>query len=178
MIRIIGFSGRAGAGKSTAARRLVEAHGFVRRPFAGPLKDMLRALLRAQGASEPYVAEALDGARKEAPSAFLAGCTPRQAMQTLGTEWGRALSADFWLEAWRNTLPAEARIVVDDVRFANEAAAIAELGGEVWRIERPGAGLEGAAALHASERGDFAADGAILNAGSRSEFFEAVARLA
>lgn len=37
---IIGLTGLAGAGKSTAARFLEEEHGFSRVPFAGPLKRM------------------------------------------------------------------------------------------------------------------------------------------
>lgn len=37
---IIGLTGLAGAGKSTAAQFLVAEHGFSRVPFAGPLKRM------------------------------------------------------------------------------------------------------------------------------------------
>lgn len=37
---IIGLTGLAGAGKSTAARFLEQEHGFSRVPFAGPLKRM------------------------------------------------------------------------------------------------------------------------------------------
>lgn len=44
-------------------------------------------------------------------------------------------------------------VIVPDVRFANEVAAIHAVGGKIWRITRPGAGLEGAAGAHASEIG-------------------------
>lgn len=42
-------------------------------------------------------------------------------------------------------------VVIPDVRFKNEADAIFKAGGDVWRIERPGAGLQGEAAKHISE---------------------------
>ena len=42
-------------------------------------------------------------------------------------------------------------VVIPDVRFENEADVIFKNGGDVWRIVRPEAGLEGAAAQHSSE---------------------------
>jgi hypothetical protein len=42
-------------------------------------------------------------------------------------------------------------VVISDVRFRNEVDAIRAAGGVVWRIDRPGAGLTGSAAAHASE---------------------------
>lgn len=45
-----------------------------------------------------------------------------------------------------------AGVVISDVRFINEVDAIRKAGGHVWKIERPGAGLTGAAAQHASEQ--------------------------
>ena len=38
------------------------------------------------------------------------------------------------------------------MRFLNEVDAIRAAGGHVWKIERPGAGLSGAEAQHASEQ--------------------------
>jgi hypothetical protein len=43
-------------------------------------------------------------------------------------------------------------VVISDVRFLNEVDAIRAAGGHIWRIERPGAGLTGAAAQHVSEQ--------------------------
>jgi hypothetical protein len=132
-MRLLGLCGAIGAGKTTAARSLVARHGFFRVPFAAPLKAMLLAL--------GLPAAALEGAAKEAPHPFLAGRTPRQAMQWLGTEWGRDLiGPDFWVAAWRARLTplAPGGVVADDVRFANEAAAIRALGGLIVEITRPG----------------------------------------
>src|ERR1019366_2465488 len=42
-----------------------------------------------------------------------------------------------------------AGVVISDVRFLNEVDAIRAAGGLVWKIERPTAGLDGAAGQHA-----------------------------
>lgn len=44
MTKILVLTGEAGAGKSTIARELERLEGFARIRFAGPLKDMVRAL--------------------------------------------------------------------------------------------------------------------------------------
>ncbi len=44
-------------------------------------------------------------------------------------------------------------VVLKDIRHDNEARMVLGLGGEVWRVERPGAGLAGATGRHVSERG-------------------------
>jgi hypothetical protein len=151
-MRLIAFCGRAGAGKTTAARRLVAAHGYARAPFAAGLKAMLTILLRLQRADEDEIAELIDGAAKEDRCRYLAGASARRAMQTLGTEWGRAIDPDFWVKVWRASLPDGQRIVVDDLRFANEANAVHDMGGLVVRIDRPDArSLDAIAAAHASE---------------------------
>lgn len=142
---VIAFTGLAGAGKSTAAMHLVNRHGFHRVRFAGPLKAMMAAL----GLS----AAEIDGTLKEQPCELLGGKTPRWAMQTIGTEWGRELIAqDLWIRAWRaavDRLPADANIVVDDCRFPNEADAVRAIGGWLVRIERPGTD---AVSAHQSEQ--------------------------
>jgi hypothetical protein len=109
-------------------------------------------------------------------------------MQTLGTEWGRALAPDFWVEAWKRAIERDALhasadgetvlIVVDDVRFPNEVAAIREMGGSIARIERPGAGLAGSEGDHASEGQDLGeADMPIVNDGEIDGFYGVVDRM-
>jgi len=165
---LIAFTGLAGAGKSTAALHLVERHGFQRMRFAGPLKAMLAAL----GLS----AEEIDGSLKETPCELLCGQTPRRAMQTIGTEWGRdIIGPDLWIRAWKASLPATGRIVVDDCRFPNEAAAIKAEGGRIVRIDRPGAGT--AAAGHVSEGQALPASAVIPNTGDLATLLDIVDRL-
>lgn len=141
---MIGFCGLAGSGKSTAAAHLVAAHGFERVRFAGPLKAMMRAL--------GCTAEEVDGTMKETPCDLLGGRTPRQAMQWLGTEWGREkISPDLWTRAWKHAAAGHCRVVSDDVRFPNEAALIRESGGLIVEIVSDVAGsISGGS--HASER--------------------------
>lgn len=153
---VVAFTGLAGAGKSTATRYLVENHGYTLVKFAGPLKDMMRAIGMAE--------DEIEGDLKETPLLYLCGKTPRHAMQTLGTQWGRdCIGKDFWVNLWGQraltTLRGGGRVVVDDCRFPNEAAAVRKLGGDVYMIMGRG-GIPGE---HESERGAGAADLVIAN---------------
>ena len=175
MTQLIAFCGLAGAGKSFAAAHLSYAHGFQRERFAEPLKAMLRAF--------GLDVEEVDGARKAEPSPNLAGATPRHAMQTLGEEWGRALIAeDIWVEHWARRADARLakgeRVVVDDLRYRNEAHAIWRRGGKLIRIEREGlAGKhERLASVHKSESLDRSLyDHIVINDGSAA-FVDALDR--
>lgn len=131
--KVIGIVGLAGSGKTIIAKHLAEHYGYTRTRFAEPLKRMLRLGL---GLSN----EEVDGALKEEPMARFGGVTPRHMMQTLGTEWGRKrVYGGVWVDAWSNlALQNNGPVVVDDVRFPNEASAVRELGGTVWRVHRPG----------------------------------------
>lgn len=144
---ILGFCGPARAGKTTAACTIVGRFpGWNRLSFADPLRAMLAAL----GLTPDDMSE-----RKEQPMRMLGGRTPRYALQTLGTEWGRKLMCDdLWLRAAERRaflLMGEGQSVVfDDVRFDNEAAMIRGYGGHVVRLARPGFSHS---AAHASEAG-------------------------
>ncbi len=85
--------------------------------------------------------------------------TPRYVLQTLGTEFGRAVDEDIWI---RKGCRAAQEIVarggwcfIKDVRFLNEARVLRSLDAEVWRIARPGLDTSAVAsagvAKHASE---------------------------
>jgi hypothetical protein len=132
--QVIALVGNAGAGKSTVADYMISAYGYHRVKFAGPLKNMLRAI----GLDN----EEIEGSKKEQPCDLLCGKTPRHAMVTLGTEWGRDLiGQDFWTGLWEEEVCAHLnsglRVVVDDCRFPNELAAVKRRGGVAWRIVRP-----------------------------------------
>ena len=160
--RVIGFAGRAGSGKSAAADYLMGAYGFQRVKMAGPLKAALAAI----GLS----AREIEGDLKEAPCDLLCGKTPRHAMITLGTEWGREMiGPNFWTNTWerkaRELLEQGFHVVCDDVRFPNEVEAIHALGGSVIRIERIGVST----GAHVSEAQDFAVDWTVPNIGTIGE---------
>lgn len=166
--RVIGISGAAGSGKSTLADQLAAAHGYRRVKLADPLKAMLAGYYQCLGLRPMEVARRLEGDLKEEADPALAGVSPRHAMRTLGTEWGRGLIAeDFWIQAWR----ARARlgwVVTDDVRFEDEVAAIRSLGGLVVEVQRPG--LE-YSREHVSERG-VRADAMIVNGGDKGALLD------
>ena len=165
---IIGLTGYAGSGKSTVAQYLVEKHGFTLIKFAGPLKSMMRAL----GLGEREI----EGDLKEKPCALLGGRTPREAMQLLGTEWGREhFGQNFWvnigMERAVDVLDQGGRVVIDDVRFPNEAAAIRVYGGKLMRITRPGVGPVNG---HSSDNQKLRHDLEIFNSRSIAGLQEAV----
>lgn len=165
--RVVALTGAAGSGKSTAADYLVRQHGYERVKFAGPLKDMMRAI----GFSDDHI----EGDLKEKPDALLSGKTPRHAMQTLGTEWGRkCIGEDFWSNAWlyrvRGLVDFGRRVVVDDLRFPNEAAAVRSLGGVIIKLE----GRGGIAGGHESEKGCGTWDGVVENDGCVTDLYAGV----
>jgi len=168
--RIIALSGAVGAGKSTAAAHLAERHGFARIRFAGPLKAMVRAFLASAGTPPDAIERLIEGDLKEAPCAVLAGNSPRYAMQSLGTEWGRhLLHPDLWVSAWSAGAAAALAagapgVVVEDCRFPNEAEAVRALGGRIVRIVRPGLVIP--LSGHASEGQHLPCDATVLNDGA------------
>ena len=121
--------------------------------------------------------------------------TSRLALQTLGTDWGRALLPDVWARAGvnlaeailagegakygaRNLTARKPEVVVfSDVRFANEAAEIREAGGRVWRVERTtakGAGGMGDSHPSEAEQDSIEADTTIRNNATLGELRGAV----
>lgn len=139
---IIAFFGYKQSGKTSAAKHLAR-HGFRRCPFASKLKSMLSSL----GLTD----EEINGNLKEEPCELLGGKTPRWAMQSLGTEWGRDLIDDnLWVRAWqRNIRTFSGNIVVDDLRFLNEEKVLKEEGAVLVRVDRECIRPQGE--VHASE---------------------------
>lgn len=141
--RLIGFCSPAmGSGKTTAARHLVDAHGFTRMAFATPLKAMTVAMLQATGMPDDEVTARVFGDRKEEPIPAVYGMTSRQLQQLIGTEFGRdMINPDIWVDltmaAVRAALDQGKSVVIDDLRFKNEYEAIMAAGGECVRIVRP-----------------------------------------
>ena len=169
--RLIGlYSPAPGCGKSTVANLLIE-HQHV--SFAASLKHAVWTLLGELGISGfHFVYE-----DKEAIIPGL-GVSARHMMQTLGTEWGRAcIHPDFWVMIARAKtqyiMNDGGSVVIDDVRFPNEAAMIRDLGGELWRIDRPGVSYSGD---HSSEGGleDITPDRVLINDGTITQLLEKI----
>lgn len=177
---LIGLAGRAGAGKDTVAQMIVQAAGAVGYPaivtsFADPLYEAVSAITGIP------VNRLRDRELKEQPIEWL-GKSPRELLQTLGTQWGRQMiHPEIWVAAtarrWRGSDAAV--IAIPDVRFDNEARAIREAGGRVFRVIRPGHEcLAAGAAQHESEAGvsDDLVDGVIANVGTLEQLRERVHR--
>ena len=124
--------------------------GFRVIGFADPIYRGLSAMLDLQE-------DDLRGREtKETPIDWL-GASPRQLLQTIGTDWGRDLiRPDLWVELCRRRLfrlhdSGVRRVAIADLRFANEVEMVREFGGEVWLVDRPGA--ETTPHAHRSEDG-------------------------
>jgi hypothetical protein len=135
---VIGLSGFAQSGKTTAALYLEKKYGVRRKHIAEPLRAMLAVLLQANGMSSDMISRYLEGDLKESMIPEL-GVTSRYAQITLGTEWGRQLiNEDLWADTWAAGVADGESVMNDSVRFPNEATAIRSLGGVVIMIKRPG----------------------------------------
>jgi hypothetical protein len=213
---IVGIAGLAGSGKDTAADFLVKDHGFAKIAFADPMKRFCREIFdfteeQLWGASEhrnspdPRYPREVERAVQVAPGARGIGgfvkvtefLTPRYALQTLGTEYGRNCFPSIWVDyALRVAKRLDGKrarysamrgdfevlgadplcgVVISDCRFMNEIDAIRRAGGKTIRIVRPGAGLGGAAGVHPSEKEmsevpDDAFDLVIENTGTLERF--------
>jgi hypothetical protein len=145
---VIGITGKAGAGKDTVADYLVREHGFQKLSFATILKKMLEAA----GMPEP--------ANREDKEKTIPGFSFswREAAQKLGTEWGRGLDPNVWVDAIEKyiTMTEEKRgqrprFVISDARFENEAVLIRRRG-VLLHVYGREADL-GAKSAHVSEAG-------------------------
>ena len=152
--KLIGlYSPAPGSGKSTVARILQNHSSWQIVSFATPLKRMIASFLSSNGYGPDQIAD-LMGPDKEAVIPHLKLST-RQLMQTLGHEWGRTcVRPTVWTDMWIASVVRYAEqgvnVVVDDLRTGDEAEAIKNRGGEIWKIERPLAEIK---FPHASEGG-------------------------
>ncbi len=129
---IVGFVGRKGAGKDTAADILVHKQGYVRTKFAQPIKDICKIAFQVPAAL-------FDGPETETV-VEKHQISPRQMMQMVGTDFFRSnIHENFWIqhfEDWVRAQPPSTRVVVTDIRFQNELDIVHRLGGLVVKIER------------------------------------------
>jgi hypothetical protein len=152
--QIIGLTGPKNCGKSTIAKYLVTKYGYQVTSFADPVRAMLAVLL-------PHIKdpdELKDQETKLMVSKWLNCKQVRRGLQTIGTEWGRkCMGKNFWINHWEMRHKKyfdqpDPRVIIDDVRFDNEASFIhGNLTGVVIYLN-PGE-RAGSQDSHASEAG-------------------------
>jgi hypothetical protein len=139
------YSTRAQSGKSVIAN-ILEANGYERVKFATALKNMLRVMLSNVAETADWIESCMEGPHKETPIRDLGGKTPRELMQSLGTDWGRDMvHPDLWVRMTmsrvNHLLTMGERVVIDDMRFPNEYEAVLDVDGsmvaKVVRLDHP-----------------------------------------
>lgn len=167
---IVGFSGREGAGKDTAADAIEKLVFCHRLAFATPIKESLNAMFgwtMYQWADREW---------KERVIPEL-GKSPRDMARTLGTEWGRdSVHNDIWVRAVEARMRSYSQratrpFLITDVRFQNEYDFIHSLGGIVVSIYREGTACP---VTHSSEAGGLPLDMVIDNGGDIPVFHRRV----
>lgn len=147
-VTMIGLHGRKHAGKDTVYERILELGGpkYHRFSVADPMKDSIAELFGVT-LEQLDVWKNSDNAWVEiiADDKCIVDLTMRRFMERYGTEAHRGIFGnDFWLDFWleqvevrRNlvdSLGHDLVIVNTSVRFENEAEAIRERGGVIWRV--------------------------------------------
>lgn len=164
---IIGLTGPAGSGKDTVADILVEQSGFTKMAFADALRSEAACAFRVdvrfftcrETKEEPMPRLALNCCPDEGFVTRMivmyrlrkerldldAPRSPRQIMQWWGTDYRRHQKNCYWVSVVRDRIEyltsqrITQRIVVTDVRFADEADLVRRrFAGQLWQIERPG----------------------------------------
>jgi hypothetical protein len=134
---IIGVVGPIGAGKGTFAKYLREEYDFVKKSFAGPVKDAIaimfnwdRSLLEGDTDESRAWRETIDPHWSKIAGRDI---TPRLVLQEMGTEVGRTMYGDtFWIDRAFADIQPNINYVFDDTRFDNEIKKIIDAGG--WII--------------------------------------------
>lgn len=146
---LIGLNGQLGSGKDTIYERAKLKYPEAKRiGFADKLKDSFAALFEiSREEIEAMKHEDSEGAlgyvRIDQYFDPTSGClfrrrSVRHMLQRYGTESHRDIFGDdFWIEQALKDYDGQTLTFVTDVRFPNEAEAIRERDGSIWRIKGP-----------------------------------------
>ncbi len=169
---LIGLVGLAFSGKDTVAAHLHRQHGFHRMAFADPLKEGLKTLFGLGDWN--FTPE-----NKESEIEWI-GKSPRELMQTLGTEWGRTLiDRQIWCRHMERRVKPKLShgrpVVISDLRFFDEHRLVHSHGGQIWKVIRPGAETTyHCDHLSEQEGRRIVADVELINDGTLEQLFEQV----
>lgn len=140
MPELVAVSGYARAGKDTVGRILVERHGFRRVAFADAIRETLLEIDPSVVIEAGFRRLPLSTAVRLFGWEYLKDNAPevRELLQRAGQGIRKTCGGDVWIRAALDN--AEGPIVITDCRYPNEAVSVRARGGEVWRVNRPGAG--------------------------------------
>lgn len=146
-MKIIAFTGRAGAGKDTAAKFLSELTKYEKLNFSDPLKLGCKYLFG-------FTDEQLYDTKQKEQIDYTWKKSPREILQWLGTDvLKKNINDDFFLIHMKKRIEQSKSnlIIITDLRFDNEAELIKELGGIIIKLVRNTTTTEHT--IHSSEQG-------------------------
>jgi len=189
--QLVGLTGAIGSGKSKVAAYLALMYNGVTRSFATPLKQIAISF----GFTESQIYGTQEQ-KKEINELW--NISGREFMQKLGTEVFRESVPQIMPELhnpWRRIMESKAQrlindgtfVIVDDVRFIDEAILITQLKGILIRIvrdEQPinkqttdDKPMDSKIKQHASEQQEFAVNFTIVNNGTLDELYDQVDKI-
>ena len=135
---IVGLSAKIGCGKTTLAQMLLERlPGWERVAFADCLKEEAS---RVFGYPLEWNYSEAGKAIKVPVLPYPSdqeweGMTVRELLQWYGTDVCRAQDPGYWVKRMRERIAGLEHVLIDDVRFRDEADLVRELGGMLIRLE-------------------------------------------
>ena len=132
---IIGLSGYARSGKDEVAKILVEDYGYKRVAFADKIRELL--LETNPQVKDGFRVESVVGAYGWDKAKVLFP-EIRNLLQRLGVGARNTFGDEFWVSQVFHSMDKTSDYVITDVRFENEAMMLKLMGGQLWRIKRPG----------------------------------------
>jgi len=129
---IIGFIGIKRSGKTTACNIIKKHRSDV------VMHNFKDGLVAEMSAKFPKLLDELGNVYGMTVAELFATKPPamRALMQEFGTEVRRGDDKNYWVKKWRGRLINEGLVLVDDVRFHEEANAIKQNNGILIRLER------------------------------------------
>lgn len=198
MKNVIGLCGAAGAGKDTVALMLQgyraiafadSLYAEVAEAFGVTVEWLKRREFKevAQDALAPMKCEDCDfrvWAFLYATSSWRGPWdtiprSPRQILQWWG-DYRRAQDPDYFVKRAAaaievlNAYHQGCKVVLTDVRFANEAALVREMGGDIWQVVRPGVAAGSTGHSSDVDGSQFAPDRVIVNDGTLEDLQKCV----
>lgn len=134
---LIGITGKKRHGKDSVAKILQKHYNYNSDSFADPLRKF------------GYIAFGITEENREELIESI-GITGRQFLQLVGTEIGRVIHQDLWINSLKYRNSKLFNLIIVDNRFPNEAKFIKENNGKIIKVVRPGLEINDS---HSSELG-------------------------